>query len=90
MIKINRRDWIAGAMASTALLCARSAAAQAYPQRAVRIIVPIMRRAAAPTCFSRLLAAANGAGIRSDARDRQPRWRRPSTIRHPGGGERTA
>ena len=29
----SRRDWIAGAMASTALLCARSAAAQAYPQR---------------------------------------------------------
>ena len=34
MIKTSRRDWIAGAMAGTALLRARSAAAQAYPQRA--------------------------------------------------------
>ena len=56
MIKINRRDWIAGAMASTALLCARSAAAQAYPQRPVRVIVPYAPGGGTDV-FSRLLAA---------------------------------
>ena len=56
MIKISRRDWIAGAMASTALLYARSAAAQAYPQRAVRIIVPYAPGGGTDV-FSRLLAA---------------------------------
>src|SRR3981081_4921112 len=56
MIKINRRDWIAGAMASTALLHARPAAAQAYPQRAVRIIVPYAPGGGTDV-FSRLLAA---------------------------------
>src|SRR4051812_4050669 len=56
MIKINRRDWIAGAMASTALLRARSAAAQAYPQRPVRVIVPYAPGGGTDV-FSRLLAA---------------------------------
>src|SRR6476659_7140374 len=56
MIKISRRDWIAGAMASTALLCARSAAAQAYPPRAVRIMGPYAPGGGTDV-FSRLLAA---------------------------------
>src|SRR6476620_3958776 len=55
MIKLSRRGWIAGAMASTALLCARSAAAQAYPQRAVRIIVPYAPGGGTDV-FSRLIA----------------------------------
>ena len=56
MIKMNRRAWIAGAMAGTALLRARPAAAQAYPQRAVRIIVPYAPGGGTDV-FSRLLAA---------------------------------
>ena len=42
MTELNRRAWLtaAAAMAGAALLRAREAAAQAYPQRPVRLIVP--------------------------------------------------
>jgi tripartite-type tricarboxylate transporter receptor subunit TctC len=56
MIKMSRRAWIVGAMSGTALLRAREAAAQAYPQRAVRIIVPYAPGGGTDV-FSRLLAA---------------------------------
>ena len=88
MIKTSRRDWIAGAMASTALLYAGSAAAQAYPQRPVRVIVPYAPGGGTDV-FSRLLAAQMEREFRPDADHRQPRRRRQH-HRHPGGGERTA
>ena len=56
MINMSRRAWMAGAMAGTTLLRVRSAAAQAYPQRAVRIIVPYAPGGGTDV-FSRLLAA---------------------------------
>src|SRR5882724_4519985 len=56
MINMSRRAWMAGAMAGTALLRVRSAAAQSYPQRAVRIIVPYAPGGGTDV-FSRLLAA---------------------------------
>src|SRR5258708_35676657 len=58
MLKTNRRTLLtgAGAMSATALLHARPAAAQAYPQRAVRIIVPYAPGGGTDV-FSRLLAA---------------------------------
>ena len=56
MIKTNRRVWMAGAISGAVLLRARAAAAQAYPQRAVRIIVPYAPGGGTDV-FSRLLAA---------------------------------
>src|SRR4030088_1371548 len=56
MSKISRRVWMVGAITGAALLCVRSAAAQAYPQRAVRIIVPYPPGGGTDV-FSRLLAA---------------------------------
>ena len=57
MIGMSRRAWLTGAVAvsGTALLHARPAAAQAYPQRAVRIIVPYAPGGGTDV-FSRLLA----------------------------------
>ena len=57
MIGMSRRAWLIGtaAMSGTALLRARPAAAQAYPQRAVRIIVPYAPGGGTDV-FSRLLA----------------------------------
>ena len=58
MNKLNRRDWItaAAAMSGVALLRAGPAAAQAYPQRPVKIIVPYPPGGGTDV-FSRLLAA---------------------------------
>src|SRR3977135_4461638 len=56
MINMSRRAWMAGAMAGTPPTRGRSAAAQAYPQRAVRIIVPYAPGGGTDV-FSRLLAA---------------------------------
>jgi tripartite-type tricarboxylate transporter receptor subunit TctC len=58
MNKLNRRDWItaAAAMSGVALLRAGPAAAQTYPQRPVKIIVPYPPGGGTDV-FSRLLAA---------------------------------
>ena len=58
MNKLNRRDWItaAAAISGVALLRAGPAAAQAYPQRPVKIIVPYPPGGGTDV-FSRLLAA---------------------------------
>ena len=53
MIAINRRAWLAGSAAS---LCALPASAQAYPQRAVRIIVPYAA-GGGTDAFARLITA---------------------------------
>jgi tripartite-type tricarboxylate transporter receptor subunit TctC len=58
MIKVSRRAWMAGAasLGGAALLRVREAAAQAYPQRPVKIIVPYAAGGGTDV-FSRLLAA---------------------------------
>jgi tripartite-type tricarboxylate transporter receptor subunit TctC len=58
MTTMSRRAWITGAVAvsGAALLRAREAAAQAYPQRPVKIIVPYAAGGGTDV-FSRLLAA---------------------------------
>jgi tripartite-type tricarboxylate transporter receptor subunit TctC len=58
MTDMNRRAWMTGAaaMAGATLVRARDAAAQAYPQRAVRLIVPYAAGGGTDV-FSRLLAA---------------------------------
>jgi len=58
MTKVSRRAWMAGAVSlgGAALLRAREAAAQAYPQRPVKIIVPYAAGGGTDV-FSRLLAA---------------------------------
>jgi tripartite-type tricarboxylate transporter receptor subunit TctC len=58
MIDMNRRAWMTAvaAIAGTAALRARPAAAQAYPQRPVKIIVPYAPGGGTDV-FSRLLAA---------------------------------
>ncbi len=58
MIAVSRRAWMIGtaAMSGMIVLRARDAAAQAYPQRAVRIIVPYAPGGGTDV-FSRLLAA---------------------------------
>jgi tripartite-type tricarboxylate transporter receptor subunit TctC len=58
MTTVSRRAWITGAVAvsGAALLRAREAAAQAYPQRPVKIIVPYAAGGGTDV-FSRLLAA---------------------------------
>jgi len=58
MIKVSRRAWMAGAasLGGATLLRVREAAAQAYPQRPVKIIVPYAAGGGTDV-FSRLLAA---------------------------------
>src|SRR3954471_22990634 len=58
MTAMNRRAWMtgAGALSGAAALCPRPAAAQAYPQRPVRLIVPYAPGGGTDV-FSRLLAA---------------------------------
>jgi tripartite-type tricarboxylate transporter receptor subunit TctC len=58
MTELNRRAWLTGAatMAGAALLRAHPAAAQVYPQRPVRLIVPYAPGGGTDV-FSRLLAA---------------------------------
>jgi len=91
MIKTNRRVWMAGAISGAVLLRARAAAAQAYPQRAVRIIVPYAPGGGTDV-FSRLLAAQmerefgqtlivdNAAAAEVPSAPRRSRTRSPTAI----------
>ena len=89
MIKMSRRDWIAGAAVSAHRAAARTpgsgAGLSAAPGENHRALCAGRRhrRVLAPA------RGADGARVRPDADHRQPRRRRQH-HRHPGGGERAA